>query len=107
MPDLAHLHAATLDGRNQGAPWRGPTCPTYPTIKEGGNTSPHGTHGAPARRPLHDFSKLAGLVGQVGQRQDCQWVTAPNLVDCPRQVGPRVGLRLRSRTETCRSRQLI
>ena len=63
MPDLIDLHAATLDGRNRGAPWAGPTCPTYPTIKEGGNTSPLGATGRPARRPLHDFSKLAGLVG--------------------------------------------
>ena len=49
MPDLIEPQAATLDGRNRGAPWCGPTCPTYPTIKEGGNTSPLGAHRAPAR----------------------------------------------------------
>jgi hypothetical protein len=48
MPDLISSHVATLDGRNRGAPWAGPTCPTYPTIKEGGNTSPlWGPPGAP------------------------------------------------------------
>jgi hypothetical protein len=90
MPDLIEPQAATLDCRNRGAPWAGPTCPTYPTIKEGGNTSTLGVPRAPARHPPHDFSKLAGLVGQVGQRQACQWVTAPNLVGCSRQVGPEV-----------------
>ena len=47
MPDLIEPQAATLDGRNRGAPWCGPTCPTYPTIKEGGNTSPLGSRRAP------------------------------------------------------------
>ena len=48
MPDLVDLHVATLDCRSRGAPWAGPTCPTYPTIKEGGNTSTLGVpRGAP------------------------------------------------------------
>ena len=72
MPDLIEPQAATLDGRNRGAPWAGPTCPTYPTIKEGGKYLPSWVPPGPARRPLHDFSKLAGLVGQVGQCQECQ-----------------------------------
>ncbi len=46
MPHLQHAPATRLARRNQGAPWRGPTCPTYPTIKGGGSISPPCAHRA-------------------------------------------------------------
>ncbi len=82
MANRINSHVARLDRRNQGAPWRGPTCPTYPTIKEGGEYLPSlGTPGAPGR-PLRDFSELAGLVGQVGHCLENQRVTASNRICC-------------------------
>ncbi len=35
MANRINSHAARLDRRNQGAPWRGPTCPTYQTSGRG------------------------------------------------------------------------
>ncbi len=93
MPHLQHAPVTRLDRRNQGAPWRGPTRPTHPTIKGGGSIPPPCAHRARPAGLFRDFSRLAGLVGQVGHYLENQRVVSPNLVWCPWQVGraPRRG----------------
>jgi len=91
MPDLIDLHAATLDGRNRGAPWAGPTCPTYPTIKEGGNTSLSWDPPAAPPAALSTISpNWLDWLGRLDDAWNINGLPRPTWSSSPRKVGPQV-----------------